>query len=272
MQNRLVIPLVFLVLLGVQAGCSNGQAGAPVESPPLLSIQTYVSGAPSGSSAHLILGSSEAMLVDAAMTPDDAQQIIKMIESAGLPLTSIFVTHGHPDHIGGLETVSSRFPEARIVSTAPVAEALQAQGRNVETLETSLITLDEVQIEVLAIPGGESEASAGLYIPSLDALISGDVIYSQTHPFLGNEDIDRWRQQLDNLETMDLARIYPGHGYPAAPAVFDSLRTYFDVFLEAVATGDRQTAESRIRARYPGYAGDNLLNFSLSTYLASDPE
>ncbi len=70
---------------------------------------------------------------------------------------------------------------------------------------------------------------------------------------------------------MDLARIYPGHGYPIPPAVLELFRTYFDLFLDAVATGNCEAAERRIRAQHPGYAGENLLNFSLSAYLESSP-
>jgi glyoxylase-like metal-dependent hydrolase (beta-lactamase superfamily II) len=46
-------------------------------------------------------------------------------------------------------------------------------------------------------------------------LISGDIIFEGRIPFTGNADTGHWLEVLQNLNTLDLAALIPGHG-PAA--------------------------------------------------------
>ena len=41
-----------------------------------------------------------SVLIDAALTTEDAEQIVRWIEAIGKNLTTIYITHGHGDHIG----------------------------------------------------------------------------------------------------------------------------------------------------------------------------
>ena len=61
-------------------------------------------------SVSLIAGERDAVLVDAALTPEDAEHIVKWIGATGKNLTTIYITHGHADHFFGLNTILGAFP------------------------------------------------------------------------------------------------------------------------------------------------------------------
>jgi len=77
------------------------------------------------STATLIAGEREAILVDALMTIEEGRQLASWIGDSGKNLTNIVITHGHGDHFFGAGPVLAAFPEARLVAlnTAVVDEA-----------------------------------------------------------------------------------------------------------------------------------------------------
>ena len=85
-------------------------------------------------SVSLITGERDAVLIDAALTIQDAEQIVKWIEATGKSLTTIYITHGHGDHFFGLNPILSAFPEARAVTAAwTAAQAVFEQGQGVSS-------------------------------------------------------------------------------------------------------------------------------------------
>ena len=75
----------------------------------------------------LISGERDAVLIDAAMTLEDARQIVDWIRATGKNLTTIYITHGHADHFFGLNTLLAAFPDARAVTEAAVVPEAQGQ-------------------------------------------------------------------------------------------------------------------------------------------------
>jgi len=92
----------------------------------VLSVDTFVASEASFmSSLHLISGERDAILVDASFAKGDAEQVAEVVKSSGKRLTSIFITHAHPDHFLGLPVALEAFPAARVVATAAVADAMR---------------------------------------------------------------------------------------------------------------------------------------------------
>ena len=48
--------------------------------------------------AYLLIQGNEAVVVD----PGDAEPILAYVRAHGLRLADIWITHGHPDHVGGV--------------------------------------------------------------------------------------------------------------------------------------------------------------------------
>lgn len=68
------------------------------------------------STATLIAGAHDAILVDALMTADQGRQLASWIAGADKNLTLIVITHGHGDHFFGAGPVLQAYPSARLVA------------------------------------------------------------------------------------------------------------------------------------------------------------
>ncbi len=60
----------------------------------------------------IVMGKTEAMLIDAQWTLSNAHRLIAEILETGRRLTTIYITHAHPDHYFGAGTIAAAFPRA----------------------------------------------------------------------------------------------------------------------------------------------------------------
>jgi glyoxylase-like metal-dependent hydrolase (beta-lactamase superfamily II) len=65
------------------------------------------------------------VLIDAAFTRADAQRIVDTIRASGKNLTTVYITHDHPDHYFGLEVIRQAFSRARFVALPAAVAAEQ---------------------------------------------------------------------------------------------------------------------------------------------------
>lgn len=79
-------------------------------------------------SATLIYGQRDAVLVDALLTVEQAQALVEWVAASGKNLTTIYITHGHGDHFFGIGALQQRFPNARAVATPDVVKVMRQQA------------------------------------------------------------------------------------------------------------------------------------------------
>jgi glyoxylase-like metal-dependent hydrolase (beta-lactamase superfamily II) len=75
----------------------------------------------------IVMGKNDAVLIDAQWTLSNAHRVIAEIAETGKQLTTIYVTHAHPDHYFGLGVIANAFPSARVIALAPVARTINHQ-------------------------------------------------------------------------------------------------------------------------------------------------
>src|SRR5438034_8501182 len=73
----------------------------------------------------LIYGKSDAVLVDAFMTVEQASALADWVASKNKNLTTIYITHGHGDHWFGVGTLLERFPDASVVATPDTVKVMR---------------------------------------------------------------------------------------------------------------------------------------------------
>lgn len=264
--------------------------GTQKQAAPALSIQCFTSSEPGAwSNSYLISGESEAILFDVFMLRGDATYIAEGITKSKKTLTTVMISHAHPDHFMALDVIIETFPHARIVSTRSVVEDIKADGpwmfsmlqgklgsvgpkRLVvpEPLAETALGVDGFQMEVVEFGEGESKHTAALHTPVLRALLSADLVYNNAHLYLQEKHLDSWLTQLDELERFAKDKIitfYPGHGSAAGLELISGTRAYLHDFAEAVRGGDAKTAEQRMLAKYPEYHAKQFLTvFSIPAY------
>lgn len=106
--------------------------------------------------------------------PGESSAALNFILSNNFDLTSILLTHHHPDHIGGVGKISQQCPKIKIYGPAlsqnkiPQMTELLKGSEHIEVLEQSW--------EVLSLPGHTRDHIA-YYNASLGVLFSGDVVF-----------------------------------------------------------------------------------------------
>jgi glyoxylase-like metal-dependent hydrolase (beta-lactamase superfamily II) len=166
-----------------------------------------------GTNTYLLGTSRRPILLD---TGQGVPQYLPLLER-GLrerhgsdALQSIVLTHGHADHIGGVESVQRRFGP---LSVAKKPWDKLDGGLAVEAVdEGSEIRTDDVTLQAIWTPGHAWDHLCW-YMPEEHALFTGDVVLGAgTTVIPPDGDLGDYLHSLHRLLELDLAVIYPAHG------------------------------------------------------------
>ena len=253
-------------------------------------VQTHTaSEANFGVNSYLVTGERDAFLVDAQFALAEAEAIAEMIGASGKNLRFVFITHGHPDHFLGLQAITTRFPDAKVLATTPVIEHIRAGGTASlalwkptlgagiadrvivpDPVTTNTLTFEGEPMQIIPLPAGEAEASAALLIPSTGDLFAGDAVYNHVHTWLLENRFDGVLEGIAMLEALPgVQTIYPGHGPAASREVFDANAVYVRDFAQAIAAAaSPEAAATAMLERYPTHYAPMLLDWSTKAVMA----
>jgi glyoxylase-like metal-dependent hydrolase (beta-lactamase superfamily II) len=244
----------------------------------------------------LISGASDAVLIDAQHITADVAKLAEFIARTGKKLTTIYVTHGHADHWYGAGDLLAKFPDARVIATAPVIEyinnsvEIEAQqwaamfGDRVakptakpETLDGLTFELEGHELHVVEVGQGDIQPSTVVHIPDLDAVVAGDVVYNQIHAMLGlsgPKGWQRWLQSLDEIEKLSARMIVAGHRKPEssdyeATRMLDETRSYITDFADGAQRFDSADELVQLmKSKYPDFGNRWTLHFSAQSWFS----
>jgi glyoxylase-like metal-dependent hydrolase (beta-lactamase superfamily II) len=206
----------------------------------------------------LIYGRRDAVLVDTFLTAAHAKELIDWVAASGKNLVTIYITHAHGDHYFGLKSLLDHFPNAKAIATAKVVNAMHEQVAPqfvksywesrfpgqipeglvaAEVLEGSEFELEGKKLVVEEAGHTDTANTTSLYIPSLDLVVAGDVVYNGVHPYLTESTKQtrlEWIAALDKIEALHPRAVIAGHKVPENdddPRNIDETRQYIRDFI-----------------------------------------
>ena len=237
----------------------------------------------------LVYGDKDAILIDAQFRLSDAHRLVAMILESKKNLTTVYVTHPHPDHYFGLVVIRQAFPNARFVALPRVVDGIKASwegrvkawkpqyGDNIpsspiipDALDGKMLTLEGETLQIFGPLQGDSAGdNSFVWIPSIKAVVGGDTLFSGAHfvfaPMTSTQKKD-WRSTIDQIAALKPEIVIPGHQIAGAPndaSVLAFMKKYMQDSDDAQASS--KTADefkSKMKSIYPNLGIDGLLNIS----------
>jgi glyoxylase-like metal-dependent hydrolase (beta-lactamase superfamily II) len=210
------------------------------------------------SNAYLVETEHGVIAVDALLTVSEARALRSTLDALGKPLLAVLLTHGHPDHYGGLGVLIGQ-ADVPVAATRAVDQALRAdRAGKEERLRAALgdewpgtpvypnrlltdgdsLAVDGLTCTVHDLGPGESNADSYWTVRPGAAVFVGDVALNQVHAYLVDGHSGPWLASLARLETALPAEavLYPGHGAAGGLDLLAWQRGYVETYREAVQT------------------------------------
>ncbi|MCQ2310140.1 MAG: MBL fold metallo-hydrolase [Paludibacteraceae bacterium] len=147
--------------------------------------------------------SKQCLIIDPGMYSDkEEQRVFDYIAQQGLTPVAILITHHHPDHICGLESVQRRFPNLPIIDNAQCT----MHGKAVDDAQCTM--------QVIPTPGHKEDAVC-FYFENEKVLFSGDTLFQENvgRTDLPGGDMKTLIRSLETLKELpEDTQVYPGHG------------------------------------------------------------
>lgn len=242
----------------------------------------------------LITGDKNAILIDAQFTLSDAANLVKTIQATGKNLTTIYITHSHPDHYFGLVSLKQAFPNVKIVALptvvadiqktwqAKVAQWKPTYGDDItsnpiipDVLDGTTLNIEGNELPIFGNVQGDEANNSYVWVPSLKAVVCGDIDYNGVFPWtLETNPAQRldWIKTLNDIAALNPTIVVPGHQNPALKDDATSLDftksylAYYDSVLPtATSSADFQ---SNIKAQFPGLQLDIILQIAADAAFA----
>jgi glyoxylase-like metal-dependent hydrolase (beta-lactamase superfamily II) len=238
-------------------------------------------------SATLIYGRRDAVLVDAFLTVEQANAVVEWVAASGKNLTTIYVTHGHGDHFFGIGALLDRFPDARAVATTDVVKVMRKQASPeyvasfwnarypgqiperldlAEELKGNVIDLEGDELVAVELGHTDTDHTTCLHVPSVGLVVAGDAAYNDVHLYLAESNAqtrEQWIAALDKIETLKPCAVIAGHKKAEkddSPRIIGETRQYIRDFERLAAlTTTAQELYDRMLELYPDRANPGSL-------------
>jgi glyoxylase-like metal-dependent hydrolase (beta-lactamase superfamily II) len=250
------------------------------------------------STSTLITDDDSALLVDCLITMNEARDLAAWVKSHHCDLGNVYITHPHADHFLGLPEILAAYPEAEPVALAESIPAMQEQispgymqvwggffpGQLTDTpmvprpLAGTTIPIGSSTASLIPVGTSDTAHCSIVHVLALRLVVSGDVVYNQTHMWLRGstpETRAEWARALDIVAALDAETLIAGHRSPRAldddaRRQIDESRRYLADF-EAALKSSSTPADliGRMTEAYPHFANPYTLSLAAHDLLGT---
>ncbi|MFL6682386.1 MAG: MBL fold metallo-hydrolase [Burkholderiaceae bacterium] len=227
----------------------------------------------------LLSGTKEAILVDGGFSLPDGRAVAEAIKASGKTLTTIYISQSDPDYYFSLGPIKAAFPSARVIAASATIAAIKASAEKKlavwgpqlkengpqqladlvipEAFDGAALSLEGHRIDIVPAEGLENRRY--LWVPSLDAVFGGVLVFSGLHVWTADTSTSQaraaWIRTLDAIAARKPNVVVPGHmavnGSIDTSAVAYT-RDYLVAFDEELAKATDSTALiAAMTRRYP---------------------
>jgi len=206
-----------------------------------------------GANAGIIIGKDGIVVVDTLVSAREAKRFIKDIRSVSKkPIRYVINTHYHLDHAFG----NSEFVKLGAVIVAQENDRREMERSAAETLknikgygltpqdmkgtkpayptvtysERMTIDIGGERIELIHARHSHTGGDTLVYLRDKKVLFAGDILFTDYHPFIAEGNIEEWVRQLDEIASMDVEKIIPGHGPVSGKKDVEAMKEYIIAF------------------------------------------
>ncbi len=205
-------------------------------------------------------GARACILADPGMSSDDeSASVLDFLSGKGFSIEAILLTHGHFDHVWGVEKLLERFPSVPVYMH-PADKGILLDGGSVfkgmqsfKMLRHSFSTVDIADGQVLTLGGtdwkvihtpGHTPGSVCFYSAGNNLLLSGDTLFAGSigRTDLVGGDYDQLMSSIrEKLLTLPGGTdVIPGHGQPTSIAREGMYNPFLQPFNEPDPDWDAQ--------------------------------
>ncbi|MEZ4906114.1 MAG: MBL fold metallo-hydrolase [Saprospiraceae bacterium] len=169
-------------------------------------------------------------MIDPGCNSDyERNQLLTFIDDNSIKITSILLTHGHIDHILGLNFITNKYNLIPMLNSEDIFlldsankiaelygikyDGYENKTNNIE--DKSTLNIGNIELECIHVPG-HSPGSICFYNKSKNILIAGDVLFNMS---IGRTDLPggNYEQLITGIQKRlftlpEETIVYPGHG------------------------------------------------------------
>ncbi len=227
----------------------------------------------------LLSGTKEAILVDGGFSLPDGRAVAEGIKASGKTLTTIYISQSDPDYYFSLGPIKAAFPSAKVIAASATIAAIKASAEKKlavwgpqlkengpqrladivmpEAFDGATLSLESHRIDIVPAEGLENRRY--LWVPSLDAVFGGVLVFSGLHVWTADTATSQaradWIRTLDAIAARKPSIVVPGH-MPVNGSIDGSsvayTRDYLIAFDEELArAADSAALIAAMTKRYP---------------------
>ena len=174
-----------------------------------------------GTNTFLVGTGMHRLLIDTGQGISEYKaSLLEALESTNTKSVDILITHGHGDHIGGIDQVRELMMDHFNQALVKVYKRKSPEEYSTEYLpidDGQLISVDGATLQAIATPGHTFDHTCFM-LKDCHALFSGDCILGKGSTVF--ESLVDYMKSLEKLKSITPSKIYPGHG----PMIDDAIK------------------------------------------------
>jgi glyoxylase-like metal-dependent hydrolase (beta-lactamase superfamily II) len=180
------------------------------------------------SNGLIVLGATEALLIDTAWTEEATVLLFDYVEHAyKRRVTHVIVTHSHDDRAIGIREAMRRNARVHALSLTATRTAAAGLGSPTDTFEESaVIEFDGIRAEAYFPGPAHAPDNLVVWLPHSRILVGGCMVRSAADTAPGNladASLATWVDSVRAVQRRfpDIAVVIPGHGAPGTSSLLD---------------------------------------------------